>query len=475
MDPMKAALLERAKREKQRRAQAPAEPQGMGLGAKVATALNNAGEALTFGLVGDEAAAKFDQMIGRGTYEDRLNLYRGNQEQFREENPGASFASEVAPMLIPGMGAANIAGRAATLGGKAARAATAGGLSGAVYGFAEGEDGFTERAKSAALSGALGAGVGAATPRITNALAGGSKKLQQMVGLAEKRPTVPMLKRVKQEAYRLVDESGEAFTPEDMTKLYVKVSDSFNAQNYVEETDNALKATLKILESRADKPSTTLSQLDGVRQNLWKRYASAKDQPQILDAIRSIDDLIESKSGASELMGAARAANSKFAKSQVIEDAFAKAADQTASTGSGGNIANKYKQAMTSIIYTPSKAKFFSAEEIDLMRGVIQGNPVQDVQRLIGKLSPEGNGLMMALHTIGGVTSGGATVPLMAVGAAAKRGADSSVIRGADRVQDVVSGMRPAQQALNPLALGAGVASAPIAEEAATGILDMFR
>lgn len=474
MSDMQAAMLERAKREKAKRQGTARDGQSMGFGAKVATALNNAGEALTFGLIGDEAAAGFDALIGRGDYDERLDLYRGNQRQFREENPVASFASEVAPVLVPGLGAASVAGRAASAGGKVTRAALAGGAAGATTGFMEGEGGLIERAKSGAIGGTLGAGIGAVAPKVIGAVGRVPNRLKQMVGIAEQRPTVATLRRVKNEAYKLVDESGETFSGDDMAKLYSQVRGVFDGNNYVEEVDNASRAVLTVLERRQGKP-TTLSQLDGIRQNLWKRYGSAADQPQILDAIKAVDELIDGKAGASELMATARAANSKFAKSQLIEDAFTRATDQTASTGSGGNIANKYKQALTSIINNPRKAKFFTQEEVDIMRGVVRGNPVQDIQRLMGKLSPEGNGLMMALHTIGGVSTNGATVPLMAVGAAAKRGADSSVIRGANRVQDVVSGFRPAEIQPNRLSLGAGVASAPLAEDGANGLLDMFR
>ncbi|NKX42099.1 hypothetical protein HGG71_11575 [Rhodobacteraceae bacterium R_SAG2] len=445
----------------------------MSWGEKLGTGLNNAGESLTLGIVGDEAAGAADALIGRGDYATRRDKYRADQEQFSEENPVASFASEMAPMLIPGMGAASLAGKATTAGGKVARAAVGGAIPAAIYGAAEAEGGLADRAASGAVSGAVGGVIGAAAPKIANAVKGVPNRLKQLFGMAEQRPTVPMLKRVKNEAYKLVDESGEVFGGDDMQALYGKVRGLFDDNHYVEEVDNASRAVLSVLEKRQGQP-TTLSQLDSIRQNLWKRYANAKDQPQILEAIKSIDDLIDSKAGASELMGAARAANAKYAKSQLIEDAFTKASDQTASTGSGGNIANKYKQALTSIINNPSKAKFFSQEEISLMRDVIHDDPIRKIQRLTGKLSPEGNGLMMALHTIGGVSSGGATLPIMAAGAAAKRGADSSVVRGANRVQDVVSGFRPAQPNIQPSLLGVGAASAPIAEEAGRGLLDMF-
>lgn len=236
--------------------------------------------------------------------------------------------------------------------------------------------------------------------------------------------------------------------------------------------DGALNATLKILDRRAGK-ETTLTQLDDIRKNLWKRYAVAKDQPQILDAIASIDHMINKKGSASELMEVARAANSRYAKSQLLEDAFNKAQDQTAATGSGGNILNKYRQAVTSIINNERKAKFFTAGELDMMRQFVRGDASENLKRLVGKLSPSGNGLMMALHVIGGVASNGASLPLMAAGALAKGSADKSAMRGASAIQDFVAGV---PRVMAPQSTGAALAvgSAPAAEQLQSEVRNML-
>lgn len=417
----------------------------MSPGEKIGTALNNAGESLTIGAVGDEAAAAFDAMLGRGTYDDRLSFYRENQEQFREENPVLSFASELAPALIPGLGGAKLVQALTTKLGRAGAGAALGALSGLVYGFAEGEGGGNERLVSGGATAALGGLFGAAAPKIMDTVSGLPRRVSRAFTRSQERPNVETLRAAKNAAYRAVDEAGEVFSGDDMTGLYQKVSDAFESGNYVEETDNALRATLKILERRSGQ-NTKLGQLDGIRQNLWKRYAGAKDQPQILDAIKAIDELIDQRAGASSLMTAARAANSRYAKLQLLEDAFTKAADQTAGAGSGGNILNKYRQAVTAIINNEKKARFFTGEEIDLMRSFVRGNVSENVLRRIGKLSPNGNGLMMALHVIGGVASQGASLPLMAVGAGAKSAADRRVMQGAELVKDVVSGYRGVPQ-----------------------------
>lgn len=432
----------------------------MSVGEKIATGLNIGGESLTLGLIGDEAAAVADSAMGRGSYEDRLAVRRGQEEQLRQENPGAAFAAEVAPAFVPGVGGGKLASMAASRLGRAGAGALLGAGAGATYGFMEGEGGYEDRRNNALITGAAGGLFGGIAPKVIDSLTGIPQGLRRVMKESRKRPTVATLKAEKNLAYRAVDESGENFTTDELKGLYDRVNQRFAEGNYVEEVDNAGRAVLRTLEQRAKQPGTTLSQLDGIRQSLWKRYSSNPDQPFILDAISEIDGLIDSKAGASELMGVARAANSRYAKSQLLEDAFRKAEDQTASTGSGGNILNKYRQAVTSIINNPKKAKFFSQDEIDLMRGFVRGSRDENAARLLGKLSPDGNGLMMALHVVGGVSSGGATLPLMAAGAGAKQYADRAAQRGVQQVQDVVSGFSPIPQAPQLSAPAAGVIGA---------------
>jgi hypothetical protein len=431
------------------------------MGEKAAAVLNKAGESLTLGLVGDEAAGAFDEMIGRGSREERTQFYRDQEDQLRQENPGLAFVAEVAPAFVPGAGAAGAVSKLSNVVGRTAAGATTGALAAGTYGFMEGDDG--NRAEAARNSALMGAVFGAAAPKVTDFAASIPGRVKRLFSTSAKRPTVEVLRATKNAAYQAVDDAGEVFDGDTMTALSQRVRDTFEAGNYVEDTDSALRATLKLLERREGQP-TKLGQLDRIRQNLWKRYSNAKDQPQILDAISAIDDVIDGRADTSELMGVARAANARFAKSQLLEDAFQKAQDQTAATGSGGNILNKYRQAVTSIINNEKRAKFFTAEELDVMRAFVRGSTSENMKRLVGKLSPSGNGLMMALHVIGGVASQGASLPLMAAGAVAKSSADRGAMRGADAIQDLVAGVpRPSLPPSSGAALAVG--SAPVAEQ----------
>ena len=441
-------------------------------GATAAALLNKAGESLTLGVIGDEAAAKADSLVGRGSYDDRLNFYRDQQTQVEQDQPALSLAADIAPALIPGAGAASAVGKLGTVVGRTVAGGIAGATAGGIYGFAEGEGGFSERARNAGNTAVVGGLLGSAAPKVTDFAASVPGRVKRLFSESAKRPTVQMLRATKNAAYKAVDDAGEVFDGDTMGQLATHVRGLFDADNYVEETDNALKATLKILDRRAGQP-TTLTQIDSIRKNLWKRYAGAKDQPQILDAIASIDHVINTRGAASELMDVARAANARFAKSELLEDAFTKAKDQTGATGSGGNILNKYRQAVTSIINDKRKAKFFAPGEIDMMREFVRGSTSENTKRLIGKLSPSGNGLMMALHVIGGVASNGASLPLMAAGALAKNSADSSAMRGASAIQDFVAGV-PKAIGGNSTGAALAVGAAPVAERLQSGMRNML-
>ena len=96
------------------------DPNSQNFGEKVGSALNKAGEAMTFGLIGDEASAAVESAIPGVTYNDRLNHYRGQEEVLERDSPGLALTSEiggaVAGAMLP-LGAAATLGRGAGLAG----------------------------------------------------------------------------------------------------------------------------------------------------------------------------------------------------------------------------------------------------------------------------------------------------------------------------------------------------------------------
>lgn len=264
-----------------------------------------------------------------------------------------------------------------------------------------------------------------------------NKTVNAMFKRAATRPSVEALKDAKNAAYRAVDQSGVKLPANIADDIAARANAAAASRNYVPDVDKQTLASLKILENQSGKP-LTIGELDKIRQGLSKRYSAAPNEVAILDMIDIVDDAIQNAPGGGELMSAARLANSRFKKSELIEDAFKKAADQTAAAGTGGNLVNKYRQAVSNIINNPRRAKYFSQEEIDFMRQFVQGKLTENMMRLIGKLSPDSSGLMAFLN-LGAVATNPAMIGASMAGAVSKRAAEASAMRGADAIQTMLA------------------------------------
>lgn len=265
-----------------------------------------------------------------------------------------------------------------------------------------------------------------------------NRTVNAMFRRAADRPSLETLRDAKNAAYAAVDASGVKVPVAIVDDISSRAQAAAASRNYVPDVDNQTRAAIATLDNLSGSP-LTIGQLDNVRQRLSKRYSAAPDEVAILDIIDVIDDTIASLPGGDELLTAARQANSHYKKAELFDQAFQRAADQAAATGSGGNTVNKFRQAVTSIINNPKQAKFFSQAEIDVMRRFVQGDVSENALRLIGKLSPTGNGLMMALHTVGGVATGGASVPLMMGGELARQGSTRLATRSAEQLKNMAA------------------------------------
>lgn len=247
------------------------------------------------------------------------------------------------------------------------------------------------------------------------------------------KPTVESLRAAKTAAYKAVDDAGETFSADAMTALSERVKADLAEGNYVPGVDRQTDAVVALLDRKAG-AEIKLGQLDKIRQDLYRRLSAAPNEVGIRSAIEAIDEMIASNAGTSDLMRQARLANTRYKKVELLDDAFQKAKDQTDSTGSGGNIGNRFRSAVASIIDNPKKAKWFSADELATMRAFVKGSTAQNTMRLLGKLAPSGNGLMLALNLFGAGATGGASLYLTGAAVGAKAIADRAAVRGADRL-----------------------------------------
>jgi len=424
------------------------------------------GDEIVGGMTGTMAAAG-NVMRGQpanlgGEVERFTEQERQRIGQFRQEAPVTAIGSEVAGAVASSV--VTPAVRALQALSPVARATVTGGGSGALYGFGTGEGGVAERARNAVEVGIPSALFGGALQGTVQIAGAAAPRIAALFKRSAERPSIEVLRNTKNAAYDAVDKSGLRFDPADMDSLLVAARAAADDVNYVPDVDRNTFAAIRMIENNAGKEAT-IGQLDKLRQGLRSRFdASGGKEVGILKMIDAVDDMIASHPSTDALMTLAREANGRYKKAELLDYAFNRAELQTAATGSGGNILNKYKQAVTSILTNPSQARYFNDAEKAQMEALIRGDITENVLRRIGKLSPSGNGLMLALN-IGAIAAN----PLMAIGTAVGAGAkalsDSSGQRAVQGLLNTVSGVPPRPRVQVPFIPGAPQAGAVLTSD----------
>lgn len=250
---------------------------------------------------------------------------------------------------------------------------------------------------------------------------------------AATRPSVENLQSYKTAAYNAADASGVKFAAPEVDGLIARATAKLDDFNFDPDVDLQTKAALKSLTNKAGS-ELTLGQLDKIRKGLSARYSRSQKEPGILGLIDEIDDLIDTSPLGGELMTAARTANRKFKKAELLDLAFTKATDDA---GLSGNVVDNFRRAVKNVINSP-QARSFSPEEIEVMRRFVRGELPENALRLIGKLSPSSSSLMAALN-IGAVATNPAMVGISLAGAGAKAGAERSGLKAIEEIKDMVA------------------------------------
>lgn len=400
------------------------------------------GEAVLHGYTSGGTLRWGDEILGAIGGPEVREGARAKMEQARTAYPGLTTAAELGGAVATG---AALPGTR-TIGG----AAGMGGAMGAVDAAGGAEGSLQDRALPAAVGGGAGLFFGGLSSALFK---GASNQMQKLFRAAETRPTLQNLRAVKNQAYDAVRKSGFKFSPDDMDALYQRALRRSKTSRWdvdpMADVDKPAMDALRVLERRQGQ-EVSLNSLDKIRQKLWDNY-NRTDHPFVLQLIDELDETIARNAGSNELIKTARAANSRFAKAQLLANAFDKAERQTEAAGSGGNIFNKYRQAINRIVDKPSEAKFFSPEEIAIMKqfGMVDNKRGADFMRRVGKLSPGGNGLMTVIHAYGAMIDP-TFLAAAGLGAGAKKMADDAAVRGTQNVLDMVATGRIPQPEIGP-------------------------
>lgn len=406
------------------------------------SAINGVASGLTLGF-DDEIAAGLQTGFGMlGDYDETVSEFRKAKGEMAEDNPVTNFVGEVAGGIGTGAG---MAARGATLLGRTAGKGAmtrlgAGALEGAGYGAVAGagnaDDG--SRTEGALYGGALGGVVGGAVPAVAS-------QVSKLKPVAE---TLKNLKSAKDAAYKAVDASGARYSQSGFKALVGNIEKSMIAKKMNPRRHEKAASMLDDLKQMVGE-APTLTELDQLRQVIRRDVVKSGDDSNAFlgkEMIKEIDRFMDMATPqsmqagdaktAAKLIKDARAANLRLSKAEEIEAAINSADLRAASTGSGGNVDNATRQNLRRVL---EKGQGYTDAEKAALERTVRGTNMQNRLRKVGKLSPDGNGLMAALNL-------GATAmnPLFAIPGAAglvsKILADGATVRNVADLELLVRG-----------------------------------
>lgn len=436
---------------------------GTGIGDELAAAGNVIGGLVTgrhrFGLdkPGNPIANNLNMLSD--AYKTELAGQRQSEDSFSAAHPNTAALARgtgmAATAVIPAGDAnvlsAGVRGFNVPTAMNALRGATTAGLTAAGYAAAD-RGTLAERAQGAAGAArnpvvlALGAAGGAlATP--------GAARAPKL-----KAPTLDELTAQKNAAYGAIDSAGVTYAPQATDRLIKNVtSDLQGASINPARHPKAASMLSDIQAMRGQSP--TLTQLDQLRQVVRRDVANSSDQADAYMGkriISQIDDFVNGAGpkdivggtlgpdAAAQALSHARDLNTRVVKIEKINDAAESAKLRAGSTGSGGNVNNATRQNLRRVLETTPN---FTPGEGAALRNVVVGDKTQNVLRQVGKLSPSGNGLMLAGHIGAGVATHGASALVGGVGAVSKMIADAMTSRNTDKLVEMISSGPAAAQA----------------------------
>ena len=265
-----------------------------------------------------------------------------------------------------------------------------------------------------------------AAARFGGGLAGGLASSVRVAPAAKPPRTPPVkvanLRSAKNAAYDAADQAGVSYAPAAFERLVDDVANDLQSARLNPARNPKAASMLEELQGMKGQ-APTLTQLDDLRQIVRRDVAGSPSEKFFADRIiKQIDaftdnagpqDVLSGSAGdASTLIRTARDLNTRYRKVESVTTALDRAERRAGRTGSGGNVDNATRQNLDRILDTTPN---LTAEEQAALRSIVMGGKGQNLLRQIGKLSPQGNGLMAGLN-LGAAAFGG---PLGAIPAVA--------------------------------------------------------
>lgn len=442
------------------------DPNTQNLGEKVGSALNKAGESLTFGLIGDETSAAAESLLPGVNYEDRLKHYRDQEAVLERDNPKTALAADiggaVAGIATP-LGTIGTLGKGAGMMARIGASAAAGAGMGGTYGFMEGE-GLDDRIAQAETGAKIGGAVGGAAPVV----AGGVQKIADalarrsaMRAAAKGAESTAQTRAASGAAYDAFENSGVEISPDAMNRLRTALTDRLSREgldtlpgqgsltpggqrivNAVSGMDDEVAAAA----AAGQNPAVPLGSIENLRRQagnvaqgvnpLGRATADARlgsiaieEIDNFVNGLQAADVPIGDVNVARNALSKARELWARASKTQLLDNVVD--AQDNYLGGSASAIRNK----TASLLRNPKTARQFSEAEKAMLQKIIGGNGLTRAIRLMG------NGIGRQIQMAGGAGLGGVPGALagLLTGELTGAMADRNAVRGAEIVRAIIA------------------------------------
>lgn len=376
--------------------------------------------------------------------DEKRNVEAFNQD-LRTANPGATAGGELAGAVL-GTAPAVMAAPAAFGAGTGALAARVG--ASALTGGAIGAADAGARGQDPLIGGLVGGTFGAAAPYVGAGLGKIAGGVANRLNPPPAAPTIPELKAGATAAYQAAKDAGVQIAQPSFGRAVQDIGMAAREAG-IDKTLHPKASAVLSRFAEAAETAPSLGEVEILRR--VAKGASGSIEPDerrigklivgkldnYVGGLKEGDLIAGDAKQAVEALSEARGLWARARKSEMLAEAIEKADLRAASTGSGGNVENAIRQNVRGLL-TGKNARSFSADERAAMEAVVRGTGPQNAARLVGKLSPSGNGLMAALGI--GAT---AANPMMAAapmaGMAAKAFADRGTKRNVDLLAQLVA------------------------------------
>lgn len=352
----------------------------------------------TFGFA-DKLAAKGDEALGRGDYNELLKKQRLLSADAGERAGSAGSVAEFGGSMLgaatlTGGGAMALVPQSAGLPLRLAAASGAGAVEGAGYGALDAMGHDTDVQKGAS-DGALFGAIGGPLAESISSAANGIWRRYRGVN---RTPPVADLEAAKNAAYNDVRDAGAVYDPQ----AYIRTVNDLNTNLMNQQHGGIREArhpqSFDTMQQFNDTASSTqgpsMYDLDIDRQGVMNDVVIPNNNESHFgrQIVNGLDDLIGNPANirstqrgtpqeAIDSLMSAREANQRFRKAEDVGSTITKAGRNVRAKGTGETAGNEIRQGFKGILNSDTRAAGYSPEETGLMEDIVSGSRVGNLAR----------------------------------------------------------------------------------------------